>query len=304
MAFSPDGKRLASGSEDKTVRLWDPATGASIGTLLGHSDWVRIVEFSPDGKRLASGSNEETVRLWDPATGASVGTLQGHSHWVRAVAFSPDGKRLASGSNDKTVRLWDPASGVSIGTLLGHSDWVWVVAFSPDGKLLVSGSYDMTVRLWDSATGALIGNLCNSGWFGDMAFLPDGKRFASGSDDTNVRLWDINGTAIEAFAMEREIVRLSFPKGGRSLERGRGDMALCFVGDDGQHPACSSSLWVGHEGWIVYGTQRLLWLPVDFRPECADSSVDKIAIGIPSGRVIVVHFDPNALPAGKPPNCN
>ena len=134
MAFSSDGKLLVSGSDDNTVRLWDPMTGTCRAILEGHSDLVRAVAFSPDGELLASGSDDNTVRVWDRTTGTCRATLKGHSKRIGAVAFSPDGKLLVSGSYDKTVRLWDP-TGTCRATLESHSS-VTAVAFSPDGKLL------------------------------------------------------------------------------------------------------------------------------------------------------------------------
>ena len=156
VAFSPDGRRLASAGGDGTVRLWDPATGAELAALTGHDGPVAAVAFSPDGRRLASAGEDGTVRLWDPATGAELAALTGHDGPVAAVAFSPDGRRLASAGGDGTVRLWDPATGAELAALTGHDGPVAAVAFSPDGRRLASASGDGTVRLWDSkATGAL-----------------------------------------------------------------------------------------------------------------------------------------------------
>ncbi|KAG8995954.1 POC1 centriolar protein A [Tulasnella sp. 427] len=195
IAFSPDGKRIASGSSDRTMRLWDAETGQQLGgPLEGHTDAVDSVAFSPDGKRIASGSRDRTVRLWDAETGQQSGDpLEGHTDGVIFVAFSPDGKRIASGSWDKTVRLWDAETGQQSGEPLeGHTYSVTSVAFSPDGKRIASGSWDGTVRLWDAETGQQSGEPFegHSAGVASVAFSPDGKRVASGSSDRTVRLSD------------------------------------------------------------------------------------------------------------------
>jgi WD40 repeat protein len=196
VAFSPDGKVLASGGADNMVRLWDVETGRPIGEpLTGHTDAVRSVAFSPDGKVLASGSLDATVRLWDVETGRPMGEpLRGHSLRVYAVAFSPNGRMLASGGADDTIRLWDVETGQPIREpLRGRSSGVNSVAFSPDGKLLASANTSNTFRLWDVETGQLVGEPLGepSGHASSVAFSPDGKVLASCSTTNVIRLWDV-----------------------------------------------------------------------------------------------------------------
>ena len=189
VAFSPDGRLLATASRDGTARLWDPATGDCLHTLTGHTDWVNDVAFSPDGHLLATASRDGTARLWDPATGDCLRTLA-HTNSVGGVAFSPDGHLLATGGADRTARLWDPATGDCLHTL-GHAKRVWDVAFGPDGHLLATASGDKRTRLWDPATGNHLRTLgSHDGPVLAVAFRLDGRLLATGGGDGTARLWN------------------------------------------------------------------------------------------------------------------
>ena len=173
-AFSPDGRTIASGSEDGTMRLWETASGRQLRVLAGHGDTVSSVAFSPDGRTIASGSEDGTMRLWETASGRQLRVLAGHGDTVSSVAFSPDGRTIASGSDDDTVRLWDAASGRALRVLKGHWHYVNSVAFSPDGRTIAGGSWDGTARLWDIATGrelALFATFADGSW---IILTPEG----------------------------------------------------------------------------------------------------------------------------------
>ena len=208
LAFSPDGKRLASAAVDKrtflgvaemkTRKVWDLATGREIVTI-NHDlkpgyQWSLL--FSPDGTRLASGSLN-ALKIWDATTGQEVRSIDGLFGPITVdIAFSPDGKRLAAGSQNGTAMVWDATTGQELFTLKGHISPVWSVSFSPDGKRLATGSKDATAKVWEMATGKEIGAF--KGHRGDVwnvAYSPDGMRLASGSTDKTVKIWDATALA-------------------------------------------------------------------------------------------------------------
>ena len=192
VAYSPDGKRLASASKDNTVKLWDTAAGQCTATLNGHDNAVMSVSWSPDGKTLASGSSDQTIKLWDVAAGQCTATLSGHTGTVNGLSWSPDGKLLASSSSDNSVKLWDVSTGQCTSTFAGHLDEVTSVSFSPEGRTLASSSRDNTIKVWDLATGQCTATLTGHGGpVYRVAWSPDGKTLASGGSDKTIKLWDV-----------------------------------------------------------------------------------------------------------------
>jgi WD40 repeat protein len=230
VAYSPDGQTLASGSGDKTIKLWNVKTGNLLQTLSGLSN--PVLSYSPDGKTLASWSDDKTIKLWDVKTGSLLQTLSGLSNWVKSVAYSPDGQTLASGSGDKTIKLWDVKTGNLLQTLSGHSSWVSSVAYSPDGQTLASGSSDNTIKLWDVKTGNLLQTLpghSNSVW--SVSYSPDSQTLASGSSDRTIKLWDVKtGNLLQTLTSHSSwfvgVISVAYSPDGQTLASGSGDTTI------------------------------------------------------------------------------
>ena len=192
-AFSLDGKRIVSASEDKTLGVWDAATGDRLATLRGHKGHVHACAFSPDGETVVSASADRTIKLWDTASGDCRATLTGHALSVEKCACSPDGGSIVSASWDRTLRLWGAGGEECLAVLAGHASAVRDCAFSPDGKTILSASGDETLKLWDAATGVCTATLpSRTGAVVACAFSPNGELIVSvgkGKREDCVELW-------------------------------------------------------------------------------------------------------------------
>lgn len=188
VAFSPDGRLLATSSDDEKARIWDLGERRQRREV-DHEDRVWAVAFSPDGTVLATGSDDNTARLWEVATGHERLRVT-HDHWVWAVGFSPNGRRLGTASWDRTARVWDVATGQEHLRVV-HDETVRAIAFSRDGRWLVTGSWDGTARVWDIATGGERLRLPHDDAVNGVAVSADGRWVATASLDSTARLWDL-----------------------------------------------------------------------------------------------------------------
>ncbi len=194
VAFSRDGKLVATGGSDGTVRVWNAETAQQVGRQLGgRNGAVLDVAFSPDGRTIASAGADGTVREWDVKQAIEiVPTMQGHLIPVRSVTYSPDGKTILSGGDDQTIRRWNAATGAPAGpALTRQAGTIWSVAYSPDGLRIVSAASDRTLQQWDASSGAPIGQPIRA-HFGEAfsaEYAVDGRRIVSGGD-SSVRVWN------------------------------------------------------------------------------------------------------------------
>jgi WD40 repeat protein/serine/threonine protein kinase len=220
VAFSPDGRQLATGSDDPQgyVQLWDVATGQRTATLTGHEDGVLSVAFSRDGAKLLTASYDKTARLWDVASGRELRTLRGHTWWVWQAAFSPEESEAVTVSQDGTALVWSLTDDRRSPAFTGHRGPVYCAAFSPDGRSVVTGGYDRRILIWqpDDIAPANFRNLERGGSVVPPAkhrelaghatavrtinFSADGELLVSGGQDNTVRLWDFAaGTPLKTF---------------------------------------------------------------------------------------------------------
>jgi serine/threonine protein kinase len=250
VAISPDGQTLVSGSDDKTIKIWNLANENLIRTLAGHSKSVNSVAISPDGQTLVSGSYDKTIKIWNLANGNLIRTLTGHSESVNSVAISPDGQTFVSGSYEKTIKIWNLANGNLIRTLAGHSKSVNSVAISPDGQTLISGSEDETIKIWNLVHGNLINTLAgHSGWVWSVAISPDGQTFVSGSYDETIKIWNLaNGNLIRTLTgHSRGVNSVAISPDGQTLISGSEDETIKIWN------LANGNLigtLAGHSGWV------------------------------------------------------
>ena len=193
IAFTPDGKILASGSHDSTIKLWNVETGQCLQTLIGHTSGIQSLAFSPDGTILASGSNDKAVRLWNIHTGQCLQVLPGHTNNITFVSFHPFDEKLITASTDNTVRLWDIQNGECLQIFDIATNWLFAIALSYDGKTLVTGSDGNAVKFWDMSSGTLVKILPDYNSFvWTVAFSHDDKIIATGSEDNTIKIWDLD----------------------------------------------------------------------------------------------------------------
>jgi WD40 repeat protein len=223
VAFSPDGKYVLTGSEDRTAALWEADTGRQVRTFRGHTHWVYSVAFSPDGQYVLTGATDGTAALWETSSGKKIRTFEGVGG---RAAISPDGKHVLTTSNDNTAALWETDSGRKIRTFQGHTDWVFAVAYSPDGKHVMTASKDRTAALWEADTGRQVRTFGGRARLeGAVAVSPDGKHVLTSFEDKTTVLWETEtGKQVRTFqGHARRVEAVAFSPDGKHVLTGSAD---------------------------------------------------------------------------------
>ena len=229
VAFSPDGRSALSGSDDKTVRVWEVESGRCLRVLEGHGAGVSSVAWSCDGRRALSGSDDNTLRVWEIEGGRCLRVLEGHSDRVWSVAWSADSRCALSGSEDKTLRVWEVESGRCLRVLEDHTDRVLSVAWSPDGRCVLAGSADQMVRVWEVGSGRCLRVLeGHSDSVFSVAWSGDGQRALSGSADNTVRVWEVeSGRCLRVLEGHTDsVLSLAWSPDGRCVLAGSADQTV------------------------------------------------------------------------------
>jgi len=218
IAYSPDGKRIATSMDDRTARVWDARTGAMLLVLSGHTDDLAMVAYSPDGRRIVT-AGDNSARVWDAATGHQLLVLSGHVGYVWSAQFSPDGATIATASPDKTARIWDAMTGAQLKVLSGHTNILCGAAYSPDGSQLVTAGWDGTARTWDLHNGAKSQSLIgHSDAVGQVTYSPDGERVLTVSADKTLRIWDARtGAQINVLRAQGEFNSAAYSPDGTRI---------------------------------------------------------------------------------------
>ena len=252
VAFSAAGDRLASASEDRTVRVWNAKTGKPLHMLKDHTDGVTSVTFSAAGDQLVSASYDQTVRVWNAETGHLLHKLMGHTSGILSVAFSTVGYQLASSSLGGTVLVWDTKNAELLHTLNGHTNNVTNVVFSVPGDRLASASSDHTVRVWDAKT----------------------------------------GQHLHAFHHTSYVSRLVFSSDGLHLETNRRSMRLPrnALSTPGPAPHSPAQRIIVLGRWVMADSEGVLWIPANYQTRCNAVCTRRVAFGCSSGRVLLLEI--------------
>ncbi|MDJ1183836.1 AAA-like domain-containing protein [Roseofilum casamattae] len=237
VSHSSDGQTLASGGDDRTVKVWSIATGAELMTFTGHQGSVMTVSYSPDGQTLASGARDGTIKVWSLETGAELTTFTGHQigssighlGCVMSISYSPDGQTLASSGKDETIALWNLETGAELTIFTGHQGWVNSISYSPDGQTLASGSKDGTIKLWNLETGEELATFTgHQKSVLSVSYSPDGQTLASGSEDGTIKCWNLEtGVELTTFTSHQGWVNsVSYSPDGQTLASGSEDRTV------------------------------------------------------------------------------